>query len=95
MKIASSDPIRDEPIGSEELARSAFPYVDHAIECFGIKRCMFESNFPMDWMTCSYGNWLNAFKRIVLSYSRAEKLDLLFNNANRIYRLGLVDARDA
>jgi predicted TIM-barrel fold metal-dependent hydrolase len=40
------------------------------------QRCMFESNFPVDKTTCSYGTIWNAFKRITASISANEKAAL-------------------
>jgi len=77
---------RDSPL-SAELARLAEPYFNHVIDCFGTERCMFESNFPMDLMSCSYGSLWNSYKRIVAGFSDNERCDLFFNNANRVYRL--------
>src|SRR5262245_11236462 len=37
---------------SETLARDWKPYVETCIEAFGAERCMFESNFPVDSLTC-------------------------------------------
>jgi predicted TIM-barrel fold metal-dependent hydrolase len=36
----------------------------HAIDCFGVDRSMFESNFPVDKQSCSYAVLWNSFKRI-------------------------------
>lgn len=57
------------------------------IELFGPKRCMFESNFPVDKRSCSYHVLWNAFKRIASKYSASEKADLFKDTAVRVYRL--------
>ena len=51
------------------------------------RRAMFESNFPVDKRYYSYGIMWNAFKKLAASYSAAEKTDLFFNTAKRVYRL--------
>ncbi|MGE0830958.1 MAG: amidohydrolase family protein, partial [Hyphomonadaceae bacterium] len=56
----------------------------------GPARAMFESNFPVDKLTCSYVTLWNAFKRIAAGYSPAEKADLFTGAAARAYRLGNV-----
>ena len=56
---------------------------------FGPKRCMFESNFPVDKMAIGYGALWNAFKRITAGASREEKLALFCGTATRAYRLDL------
>jgi len=38
------------PPTSDEFVAAQRPYYEHAIECFGAERCMFESNFPVDRM---------------------------------------------
>ena len=57
------------------------------IELFGVDRCMFESNFPVDKLTCSYEILWNSFKRLVANYSDDEKAKLFHDTATRIYRL--------
>jgi L-fuconolactonase len=79
--------LREQPPGSEELARTWRPYVESCIDLFGIERSMFESNFPMDKQSCSYSALWNAFKRITRDYSAAEKAALYHDNAVRVYRL--------
>lgn len=77
------------PPPSTVLAAAWRPYVEHCIELFGVRRCMFESDFPVDKATCSYTVLWNAFKRIVAGASADEKLWLFQETANRFYRLGL------
>ena len=36
------------PATSEELVAATRDYYLHMIDCFGVDRCMFESNFPVD-----------------------------------------------
>src|SRR5262249_40587449 len=44
----------DEPPSSETLAEAWRPYVETCIDAFGVERCMFESNFPVDKGSYSY-----------------------------------------
>ena len=76
------------PPGSEEIAETTRHFIEHAIERFGPDRCMFESNFPVDGWSCSYGAVWNAFKRIVTGASANEKRLLFHDTAARVYRLG-------
>jgi len=62
------------------------PYYRACIEQFGADRCMFESNFPVDRASCSYTVQWNAFKRLTVAYSKAERAALFHNTASRIYR---------
>jgi L-fuconolactonase len=77
------------PPTSEELAKATRDYYLHTIDCFGPQRCMFESNFPVDKISCSYGVLWNAFKRIASGFSADDKTALFSGCANRVYGLGL------
>jgi len=78
---------KPKPPTSEELMEATRPYYEHTIEQFGADRCMFESNFPVDKLTCGYGVLWNSFKRLTAGYSDDEKAKLFHDTAARIYRL--------
>jgi len=78
---------RDMPASSEDLAGAWKPYVESCIEAFGVERCMFESNFPVDKRSCSYAVLWNAYKRLASGCSSSEKAALFFNTAKSVYRL--------
>jgi len=63
------------------------PYVEEAIAIFGIERCMFATNFPVDKLFSSFDAILGAFKEIVRDCSYDEKRALFHDNAERYYRL--------
>ena len=75
------------PPTSEALMQATRRYFEHTIEKFGVGRCMFESNFPVDKLSCSYTVLWNAFKRLTADYSAAEKAALYHDTAARVYRL--------
>jgi predicted TIM-barrel fold metal-dependent hydrolase len=79
----------DEPPTSQVLAAAWQPYVDVCIDSFGPARCLFESNFPMEKSSCSYGVFWNACKRMVQALSSDERDDLFVGTARRAYRLAL------
>jgi predicted TIM-barrel fold metal-dependent hydrolase len=79
---------RERPPTSDELVAATGDYYRFAIECFGVERCMFESNFPVDKVSCSYQVLWNAFKKIAAGASAAEKAALFHDTAVRVYRLG-------
>ena len=81
--------LRPKPPSSEEAAAAWRPYVETCIEAFGPDRAMFESNFPPDKGQCSYQVIFNAFKRIAVQYSEAEKTALFSKTATDFYRLRL------
>lgn len=78
---------REVPVGSRELAEAMAPYYKLCIDQFGVDRCMFESNFPVDRASCSYTVQWNAFKRLSRAYSPLERSALFHDTASRIYRL--------
>lgn len=77
----------ERPPNSEQLAAATQDYYRYAIDQFGPQRAMFESNFPVDKVSCSYAVLWNSFKRISESYSAAEKDALFHDTAARVYRL--------
>ena len=75
----------------EELAAAWRPYIEICIEAFGVDRCMFESNFPVDKVSCSYAVLWNAFKRLAAGCSQPEKAALFCHTARRFYQIGTAD----
>jgi L-fuconolactonase len=73
---------------SEKLAAIWRPYIETSIEAFGVARCMYESNFPVDRYTCSYRVLWNALKRTAAGASAAEKAMLFGGVAKQVYRIG-------
>lgn len=76
-----------QPPGSAALAASLSPYITFCIDIFGVQRCMFESNFPMDKESYAYTVLWNGFKRICKHCSADEKKALFHDTAARTYRL--------
>jgi predicted TIM-barrel fold metal-dependent hydrolase len=64
------------------------PYVLHTIEYFGVERCMFASNFPVDRLYSSFERLYDAFFEIVRDFSEDELRRLFGGTAVNIYRLG-------
>ena len=75
----------ERPATSEELVAATQDYYRHMIDCFGVERCMFESNFPVDKVSCSYRVLWNSFKRLAAGFSASEKAALFHDTAARIY----------
>src|SRR5271157_3060195 len=78
-----------QPPTSQQLADATRDYYLHTIDKFGPKRCMFESNFPVDRVSCSYLVLWNSFKKIAASFTRDEKTQLFQRTASEVYRLTL------
>ncbi|CAG9196930.1 Amidohydrolase [Paraburkholderia caribensis] len=77
------------PPSSEQLAAAWRPYFDVCVELFGVDRCMFESNFPVDKGMFSYGVLWNAFKRLASAMSADDKTALFSRTAATTYRLAI------
>ena len=75
------------PPPSGELAQAWRPWMEACIEAFGARRCMFESNFPVDKAMCSYPVLWNGFKRIAAGASADERNALFHDTAARFYRI--------
>jgi L-fuconolactonase len=73
---------------SLELAEILQPYFEHCIEKFGVDRCLFESNFPVEKLANTYVNLWNAFKRTTENYTIAERAALFHDTAARVYCIG-------
>jgi predicted TIM-barrel fold metal-dependent hydrolase len=80
---------RPLPPSSAELAEATRRYFDFTIQKFGVNRCMFESNFPVDKLSCSFTNLWNSFKIMTRDMSADERRALFHDTAKRVYRLDL------
>ena len=78
---------RPLPPTSDELVAAYRRYFEHTIDKFGPDRCMFESNFPVDMVSCSYTVLWNANKKMAKGASAKEKAALFHDTATRIYKL--------
>jgi len=57
------------------------------IELFGVDRCMFASNYPVDRLCASFATIFDGFAQMVNEFSAAERSGLFVENARRVYRL--------
>jgi L-fuconolactonase len=62
------------------------PWLDYAIEAFGIDRCLFASNFPVDGMRGSLDQLWTTYSTITARLSPDARDKLFAANAERIYR---------
>jgi len=63
------------------------PIVRQVIEAFGVERCMFASNYPVDSLVASYDTIMSGFKAMVAERPPEEQRALFHYNAARIYRI--------
>ena len=68
---------------AERVRATAFA----AIEIFGVNRCMFGSNFPVEKLYVSYRELYASYLDIIDSFSDSEKHALMAGNARQFYRL--------
>ena len=68
-------------------SESIRPFILETIACFGIDRCMFGSNFPVDKLYGGFNALYAAFEHIVADFSEAEKQKLFHDNAVAHYRI--------
>lgn len=64
------------------------PYLEHALECFGVDRVLFGSDWPVLRLAADYPTWLDVLMAVLQNYSEADRRKILSSNAERIYGLG-------
>jgi predicted TIM-barrel fold metal-dependent hydrolase len=57
------------------------------IALFGLERCMFGSNFPVDSLCASFDDIFEGFAAITSGFSPDERARLFHHNAMRIYAI--------
>ncbi|MHB8593764.1 MAG: amidohydrolase family protein [Acidimicrobiales bacterium] len=73
------------PFGSMRVDALA-PWLDYAIEAFGVDRCMFASNFPVDAMYGTFDDLYGAFSTVTAGLDGESREKLFAGNAERVYR---------
>ncbi len=61
--------------------------IDESLEMFGVERCLFASNFPVDSLVTDLQTLWQAFKQLTAGYSAEDRLRLFCDNAIDLYRL--------
>ena len=77
----------DKPPTSDQLLETNRDWYSYTIDQFGPDRCMFESNFPVDKLSCSYTVLWNQFKKLTKDFSKDERAAMFHDTAMRVYRL--------
>jgi predicted TIM-barrel fold metal-dependent hydrolase len=62
------------------------PWLEYAIEVFGVDRCMFASNFPVDAMYGTFDELYTSFSTVTSGLDGASREKLFAVNAERVYR---------
>lgn len=63
------------------------PWIEYAIDAFGVNRCLFASNFPVDGMHGSFDELFSAYSTITAGLDVEDRDKLFAANAERVYRL--------
>jgi predicted TIM-barrel fold metal-dependent hydrolase len=71
----------------ESMSVDAFaPWLEYAIEAFGVDRCMFASNFPVDSMYGTFDDLYDTFSAVTAGLDLESRQKLFAGNAERVYR---------
>jgi len=62
------------------------PWIEHCIEAFGVDRCMFASNFPVDAMHGTFDELYSAYDGATAHLDADTREKLFAGNAERLYR---------
>jgi predicted TIM-barrel fold metal-dependent hydrolase len=62
------------------------PWLEYAIEAFGIDRCMFASNFPVDGIHGTFDELFTTYSAIASGVDEVARDKLFAANASRVYR---------
>jgi predicted TIM-barrel fold metal-dependent hydrolase len=73
------------PFGSMHVDAFA-PWLEYAIDAFGVDRCMFASNFPVDAMYGTFDELYGAFNTVTAGLDSESRDKIFASNAERIYR---------
>jgi predicted TIM-barrel fold metal-dependent hydrolase len=71
----------------QSMSVDAFaPWLEYAIDAFGVDRCMFASNFPVDSMYGTFDDLYSTFSDVTAGLDSESREKLFGGNAERIYR---------
>jgi predicted TIM-barrel fold metal-dependent hydrolase len=73
------------PLGSMRVEAFA-PWLEYAIGAFGVDRCMFASNFPVDSMHGTFDELYDVFNLVTAGFDTESREKLFATNAERVYR---------
>jgi L-fuconolactonase len=73
------------PLGSMSVDAFA-PWLEYAIEVFGVDRCMFASNFPVDSMYGTFDELYAVFSAVTAGLDSESRKKLFAGNAESVYR---------
>ena len=78
---------RETPASLNEVLDAIGPHIEYALNTFGVDRCMFASNFPMDKVSTNYETLYDAYFKIVENYTIEDQQKLFADNALAFYQI--------
>ena len=63
------------------------PFVLHCIESFGVDRCIFGTNWPVDSLFSGYDDIVDAYTEIISDFSEDEQIAMFSRNAELLYNI--------
>jgi predicted TIM-barrel fold metal-dependent hydrolase len=63
------------------------PIVLEIVDLFGVRRCLFGSNFPVDRLFATYQRFWQSVGQIIGGFNESEQKMMLRENAERVYRI--------
>lgn len=78
---------RRELANVDTIVNLLSPFVEHAIDVFGYERLIFASNFPMDKVTATLPDIIEAKIRMITPYGDDALKAIFRENARRFYRM--------
>jgi predicted TIM-barrel fold metal-dependent hydrolase len=62
------------------------PWLEYAIDAFGVDRCLFASNFPVDAMYGTFDDLYSVFSAVTAGLDSESRSKLFAGNAEGVYR---------
>ena len=62
-------------------------YAEHLVECFGVERIVWGSDWPVMLLNADYPGWLAATRQIIAPHFATDQMAVMNDNAIRFYRL--------
>lgn len=74
-------------MSTHAFSSAQHPFLEHCLESFGVDRCLFGSNFPVDGLYGSYGEWVALMLDLTRELGADARQKLFAANAERVYRI--------
>lgn len=78
---------RAQPPSAQELLDAFMPACSYVLKQFGVDRCLFASNFPMDKVSLTLQALYELYAASVTGLPLSDQRKLFHDNAQRVYRL--------